>query len=132
MQLLTPREWRLSEQRSLAAVAREIGVEGKNPARTYQRWEAGESDPPLKIVSAIESLSTGKVTFQSWVSLRERANAPKSPSVDNRADRASRSDQRPTRDTARSLEPGEAGALSAPAPGDVDEHSLQDPSEVRA
>ncbi|WP_420888144.1 YdaS family helix-turn-helix protein [Bradyrhizobium elkanii] len=60
------------------------------------------------------------------------ANVPKSPSADSTADRASRSDQHPTPDTAQSLELDEAGASVAPAAGDVSEPSLQDPSEVRA
>ncbi|WP_429041586.1 transcriptional regulator [Bradyrhizobium elkanii] len=60
------------------------------------------------------------------------ASEPKSPSADSTANRASRSDPRPTPDIARSLEPGEAAATVAPAVDDASEPSSLDPSEVRA
>ncbi|MEH2707114.1 Cro/CI family transcriptional regulator [Bradyrhizobium elkanii] len=86
---------------------------------------------PFRRVLEVERL-TGIPRHIQRPDLYPPPNAPKNPSADSTADRASQSDQRPTPDTARSLEPGEAGASVVPADGDVDEHSLQDPSEVRA
>lgn len=50
----------------MAAAAAELGVSGKNPARTYQRWETGQSNPPLAVVLKLKTLSNGLVDIGSW------------------------------------------------------------------
>ena len=70
----TPLQWRTSAGKSLAAIARqvaaEVGLTGKNPARTYQRWETGANRVPVEVVAAIERLSGGIVTAASWCETR--------------------------------------------------------------
>lgn len=67
---ILPAQWRAQRNLSMAAVAEIIGLSGKNPARTWQRWENGEREPPLAIILKIEGLSGGQVTTASWVSAR--------------------------------------------------------------
>src|SRR5258707_219663 len=54
---ITPKRWRLANRLSMAATAATVGVRGKNPARTWQRWENGECTPPLQVVVNIEELN---------------------------------------------------------------------------
>ncbi|MCF1744754.1 helix-turn-helix domain-containing protein [Paradevosia shaoguanensis] len=67
---MSPLEWRTDQKLSQAAVAKMLGIVGKNPATTWQRWESGKREPPLSVVAKIEILSDGKVTLHSWTQLR--------------------------------------------------------------
>ena len=67
---MSPEQWRNSRGLSQSAMARVLGVSGKNPARTWQRWESGERQPPLKVIRKVETLTDGKVTMLSWIELR--------------------------------------------------------------
>jgi transcriptional regulator with XRE-family HTH domain len=66
----SPAVWRQSEKLSMAAVAGSVGVAGKNPARTWHRWESGELEPPLRVIALIEETSKGKVPMAEWVKVR--------------------------------------------------------------
>lgn len=68
---MTPKEWRIENGFSLAAVAARLGLGGKNARATYRRWEAGMSRCPLEIVVAVEDLSEGRVTASDWARLRQ-------------------------------------------------------------
>lgn len=67
---ITPRAWRMSLQMSQTSAAQRVGIEGKNPARTWQRWESGQQEPPLRVVIAVEQISGGRVTAESWIAAR--------------------------------------------------------------
>jgi len=67
---MSPEEWRLSNGWSQAFIAQALGLTGRNPARTWQRWESGERQPPLRVIRKVEVLSDGKVTMLSWIALR--------------------------------------------------------------
>lgn len=67
---MSPEQWRKANNLSQDAVARMIGLTGKNPARTWQRWESGERQPPLTVIAKIEVLSDGAVNTTSWIKLR--------------------------------------------------------------
>ena len=48
-----------------------VGVKGgANPARTWNRWENGEREPPMAVVAEIERVSAGAVTAGSWAAVR--------------------------------------------------------------
>lgn len=72
---MTPSEWRHSLDLSLAALARELGVAGTNPARTLHRWEIGERVPPLSVMLEIERRSEGRVSISSWSQVRDAHRA---------------------------------------------------------
>lgn len=83
---ITPRSWRIDQKLTLERAALLVGVRGKNPARTWQRWETGELEPPLDIVSAVSRVSGGTVNLESWRAVRQaRLNAPSTPSPDSTA-----------------------------------------------
>lgn len=85
----SPRTWRVNANLSMAKAAKIGGVVGKNPARTWQRWETGELEPPLHVVSTIAIESGGAVTLQSWIDLRHsRFSAASASSFKDRADGA--------------------------------------------
>ncbi|WP_375764212.1 hypothetical protein ACE10X_13095 [Bradyrhizobium sp. Pha-3] len=114
---------RLERRLAFAKIPLALALRGAGLNRsTWDRWKAAKTSPRLSNWNALAS------EIDRLLAL----SAPKTPFFDSTADHASQSDQHPTPGTARSLEPGEAGALSAPAPGDVSEPSLQYPSEVRA
>lgn len=69
-----PRSWREQAGKTLAEVAQAIGISGKNPARTYARYETGASRCPETVIAAIERLSGGAVTPTSWLRLRMRGD----------------------------------------------------------
>lgn len=71
-QPLSPRDWRQSQKLSLEAAAVRLGVSGKNPARTWQRWETGQHAAPLEVIIAVEQMSGGRVTPASWAQIRRR------------------------------------------------------------
>ncbi|PDT74139.1 Cro/CI family transcriptional regulator [Bradyrhizobium sp. C9] len=73
---------------------------------------------PLRRVLEVERL-TGIPRHIQRPDLYPPPNAPRTPSADSTADRAYRSDQHPTPDTARSLELGATAATAAPVAGDV-------------
>src|SRR3569833_1561666 len=65
--LLLPSEWRLRTGLSLAAMARALAIPGKNPTRTYQRYETGERQPPLRLIEQVRLMSRDAVTNTSWI-----------------------------------------------------------------
>lgn len=67
---MSPEEWRRGRKLSQEALAKLLGLSGKNPARTWQRWERGDRQPPLSIIAKVETLSDGKVTTRSWIDVR--------------------------------------------------------------
>lgn len=71
-QFLLPEEWRDATGLSQDAVARLLGVRGKNPAGTYRRWAIGACRPPLEVVEQVRLLSKGKVTAASWITVRNQ------------------------------------------------------------
>ena len=64
---MSPADWRRETGLSQAAIAKLLGLDGKNPARTWQRYETGQREPGLAVIIAIERMSRGKVTARSWV-----------------------------------------------------------------
>jgi predicted transcriptional regulator len=66
---ITPREWREQEGLSLKAAAAMLGISGKNPGRTWQRYEAGDRKPPLALIADVEHHSKGTVTLASWAAI---------------------------------------------------------------
>jgi hypothetical protein len=76
-------DWRVAAGLSLARAARVAGVAGKNPARTWHRWETGEREPPVSVIAAVEELSNGRCqgrvlgnrsrSIQSKGGMRERS-----------------------------------------------------------
>lgn len=103
MQAITPRSWRKSQGLSLAAAAAICGVSGKNPARTWQRWETGEREPSIKAIAAVEQASCGQVKVCSWNVIRQIfLNEQKTASPDSTAGHAVGSSQHPTPETEQS------------------------------
>ncbi|TXM71468.1 helix-turn-helix transcriptional regulator [Methylobacterium sp. WL69] len=66
---ITPRAWRLSNGLSQSEIARRLGITGKNPARTWQRWETGKARPPINVVVAVEQMSAQQVDARSWLAV---------------------------------------------------------------
>lgn len=73
---MSPEEWRRECGLSQEALARLLGISGKNPARTWQRWEIGDREPPLTVVEKIEALSDGRVNTAAWVKLQKQKARP--------------------------------------------------------
>lgn len=48
-----------------------LGIGGRNPARTWQRYETGASEPPLSLVVKLEMISEGQVNTSAWMHIRE-------------------------------------------------------------
>jgi len=69
---ILPSQWRAQSKLTMAAAAELVGIRGKNPARTWQRWEAGEREPPVAVMLKIEGLSDRQVDLSSWVAVRQR------------------------------------------------------------
>ncbi|MFC5421050.1 helix-turn-helix domain-containing protein [Bosea eneae] len=67
---MLPQEWRRASGLSQAEVAKLLGLEGKNPSRTWQRYETGERQPRPNVIVAVERISKGKVTARSWEMVR--------------------------------------------------------------
>jgi predicted transcriptional regulator len=65
-----PKVWREEAGHSLATVARACGIEGKNPAKTYSRYETGECPAPAGVVEAVREMSRGRVTAESFHHVR--------------------------------------------------------------
>lgn len=91
---MTPEAWRLDSKISLAAAAALVGLTGRNPARTWRRWEVGLRRPPLRVVAKIEELSSGAVRAADWV-----VNAANTPTPDDTCVRAESSSDDPICET---------------------------------
>lgn len=68
---MSPAHWRKDRRLSQRDAAILAGVSGKNPARTWNRWELGERQPPIRVVARIEVESEGRVSARAWADLRE-------------------------------------------------------------
>jgi transcriptional regulator with XRE-family HTH domain len=68
---IDPKHWRLNGHLSMAAMAAAAGVRGKNPSRTWQRWETGERAPPLRVIVEIERISDGVINAGAWNTVRQ-------------------------------------------------------------
>ncbi|MCK1282250.1 helix-turn-helix transcriptional regulator [Bradyrhizobium sp. 61] len=100
MQAVTPRSWRKAQGLSLGAAAALCGVSGKNPARTWQRWETGEREPSIKAVAAVEKASRGEIKAGTWNVIRQSfLSEQKTSSLDSTTAHDVESSQRPTPDT---------------------------------
>jgi transcriptional regulator with XRE-family HTH domain len=64
---MRPIDWRKQAGLSQESAAKLVGVSGKNPARTWQRWEIGEREPPVSVIAKIETLSDGNVSARDWL-----------------------------------------------------------------
>jgi len=69
-QSLSPGEWRNKRGLSLEAAAAIAGIGGKNPSRTWQRWELGIRQPPVDVIALLEVQSDGALTAASWAKVR--------------------------------------------------------------
>lgn len=65
-----PKAWRVAAGFSVASVARQAGIQGNNPVRTYSRYESGENPCPAEVVEAVRMLSDGEVGAESWQKVR--------------------------------------------------------------
>jgi transcriptional regulator with XRE-family HTH domain len=65
-----PREWRKETGKTLADVASLAGIAGRNPSRTYARYETGDNQCPANVIEAVRVLSAGAVTGDSWQRVR--------------------------------------------------------------
>lgn len=102
----SPRQWRLDRGLTLFAAARLVGVAGRNPARTWQRWETGELEPPLNVVSTISEKSEGLVTLDSWRDVRSaRFSAVCTPTLGETAGRESAASADPNPESLESPQP---------------------------
>lgn len=63
---MLPKHWREQTGISLAELARRLGVAGKNPARTYQRYETGERAAPAAIIQRFREISHDAVRAEDW------------------------------------------------------------------
>lgn len=52
-----------------------LGITGKNPSRTWQRYETGEREPPVSVIAKLEMISDGAVTTTSWMHVRQAYQA---------------------------------------------------------
>lgn len=83
---ITPRAWRKSKKLSMREAAVRAGVVGKNPGRTWQRWETGALEPPLAIVQSVSAQSLNAVTIESWREVRrQHLSAACIPAADDTA-----------------------------------------------
>lgn len=65
-----PKTWRLKAGFSLALVAIEAGIGGRNPSRTYDRYERGINVCPAAVIETVRRLSKGAVTAEAWQRVR--------------------------------------------------------------
>ncbi len=107
---MIPETWRKIHSLTVQAAAELVGLAGKNPARTWKRWEIGERSPSIEKVALIERLSGGALTAESWAAARRAFNEPKTASRGNTAAHTAGSSPNPTADTDRSREPAPATA----------------------
>lgn len=78
--ILDPKSWRIAEGRTLMAVATLCGIVGRNPARTYGRYEDGSAPCPAIVIETVLALSEGAVGPEAWHQVRigflERRRTP--------------------------------------------------------
>ena len=67
--------WRLAHEYSYAAAARRLGLRGKNPGRTYQRYENGERLPAPDVMRRIVAATNGTVQPNDFYRLEEKEAA---------------------------------------------------------
>lgn len=65
-----PKAWRTEAGLSLAHVAEACGIAGKNPSKTYSRYETGENKCPTEVIEAVRKLSSEAVGPDSWHQVR--------------------------------------------------------------
>ncbi|MCZ7494115.1 hypothetical protein O8B39_06370 [Agrobacterium rhizogenes] len=59
----------------MVGIAMMLGIGGKNPSRTWQRYETGATEPPLSVVAKLEIISEGAVTTSAWMHVRQAYQA---------------------------------------------------------
>jgi transcriptional regulator with XRE-family HTH domain len=69
---LEPKVWRERAGLTLRDLAVKAGIRGKNPARTYDRYERGEQDCPPAVMEAVRIQSGGAVGAEQWLKVRLR------------------------------------------------------------
>lgn len=76
------KEWRSTQTHTLADVAEKIGISGRNPSRTLQRYEDGSQWPDAPLLDAIIALTNEQVTLQDmhdtrleWLAAHRRVEA---------------------------------------------------------
>ncbi|WP_332304682.1 helix-turn-helix domain-containing protein [Rhizobium sp. GR12] len=67
----SPKSWRQQQKMTMAGVASMLGIKGKNPSRTWQRYETGEREPPVAVMAKLETISEGQVTTTAWMYARK-------------------------------------------------------------
>lgn len=67
---LTPLEWRRLRGCTKEFVAARTPIAGKNPSRTYDRYERGENPCPADVIEAVRQLSGGAVGAEGWQKVR--------------------------------------------------------------
>ncbi len=72
MTIRDPKSWRNEAGLTLAEVAARAGITGRNPAKTYSRYETGQSPCPAPVVEAVRSLSEGAVGAEAFHKVRLR------------------------------------------------------------
>ena len=85
---MLPIEWRTKAGLSQEHVAKCLGLTGKNPARTWSRYERGERQPRADVIAAVEKMSRGKVSASSWAQARQAHLDPSHMRADARPARA--------------------------------------------
>lgn len=75
-----PKDWRAQADLTLASAAMLAGIQGRNPSKTYSRYETGESPCPAAVVEKIRAGSNGQVTAESWHAVRLAFLKSKEPS----------------------------------------------------
>ena len=68
---LHPADWRRQRGLTKAGAARLLGVTDKNPTARWKKWETGEREPPLRVISELERISNGAVSTASWIAVRK-------------------------------------------------------------
>lgn len=67
---IDPRTWRISQGLTQRELAQRAGINGRNPSRTYDRYERGISDCPAAVVEAVRIASAGVVGAEAWHAVR--------------------------------------------------------------
>ena len=67
---MTLKIWRKKRGITLSDAAQKCGLGGHNPARTFQRYETGESGCSLEVVIRIEAMTDGVVTLEDMRNIR--------------------------------------------------------------
>lgn len=68
--ILDPRAWRACKKYSLADMAKAAGIQGKNPLRTYSRYESGQHPCPSQVIENIRKFSNGEIGAEAWQKAR--------------------------------------------------------------